>query len=219
MKSIGNIFLIWRKGKGSRRIPIGIIKRNINEGVRFEYLQEGLDKAKKLGFGYYEGFPDTNKVYTENILEIFGQRIMRSERNDIKNFYDFWQIDPKYKEDDFYMLAYTQGLLPTDNFEFLADFNPKKNLSFITEIAGLTKLQIPADTLKVGDSLSYQLENNNEYDKDAVKVSKNGVRLGYIKCIHNKIFHKANKKKKINVTVHRIEKNGVLNRVFLKVSL
>ncbi|MFC0604958.1 HIRAN domain-containing protein [Winogradskyella pulchriflava] len=217
MKTIGNIFLVWRKGRGGRRITIGVIKRNASEGVRFQYVQEGLAEALKLGFKHYEGFPDTDKVYTENVLDIFGQRIIRSERNDVKDFYNFWQIDRKYKEDDFYMLAYTQGLLPTDNFEFLADFNPIKGLSFITEIAGLSTYKIPSNFISVGDRLVYLLEKNNEYDNNAVVLTKANKKLGYVKCIHNKVFHKTDKY--FEVQVHRIEKNGLLNRVFLKVSI
>jgi hypothetical protein len=68
MKAIGNIHLIWRAGKGSRRI-VGTIK-SASEGIRFQYNQEGVKQAKKLGFVHYEGFPDTDKVYTENVIEI-----------------------------------------------------------------------------------------------------------------------------------------------------
>jgi hypothetical protein len=217
LKTVGNIFLVWRKGRGGRRITIGVIKRNASEGVRFHYVQKGLLEAQKLGFKHYEGFPDTDRVYSENVLDIFGQRIIRSERNDVKDFYDFWLIEQKFKEDDFYMLAYTQGLLPTDNFEFLADFNPIKGLSFITEIAGLSTYKIPSDFINVGDKLTYVLEKDNDYDKKAVMLSKDHKKLGYVKCIHNKVFHKT--EKEFDVQVHRIEKNGILNRVFLKVSM
>lgn len=130
MKAIGNIQLIWRPGKGSRRISVGIIKKNESDGVRFLYNALGVEAAKKLGFEHYEGFPDTKKEYTENVLQIFGQRLIKSERTDSKDFYDFWNVDVSKAKHQFYMLAFTQGLLPTDNFEFLADFNPVKNLSF-----------------------------------------------------------------------------------------
>jgi hypothetical protein len=70
MKAIGNIHLIWRLGKGSRRISVGTIKKSASEGIRFQYNQEGVKQAKKLGFVHYEGFPDTDKVYTENVIEI-----------------------------------------------------------------------------------------------------------------------------------------------------
>lgn len=217
MKEIGNIFLVWRKGSGDRRIPIGLIKKNTLDGVRFTYLPKKVEQAKSLGFSVFEGFPDTSagRVYTENVLEIFGQRLMRSERNDLKEFYEFWKIDTRFKDDIYYMLARTQGLMPTDNFEFLADFNPNKGLSFISEISGLTKSQINTDKLNIGDQLTYVLERDNQYDKYAVKLYHNDLNLGYVKLIHSKVFYRS--KSKIQVKVHHIEKNGVLSRVFIDV--
>jgi hypothetical protein len=217
MKTIGNIQLIWRPGKGSRRISVGIIRKNESDGVRFQYNISGVEAAKKLGFEHYEGFPDTKKVYTENVLQIFGQRLIKTERTDSKDFYDFWNVDVSKAKHKFYMLAFTQGLLPTDNFEFLADFNPIKNLSFVTEITNLTELQICADKIAVGDILTYELEPENLFDKNAVKVFKNDLYLGHIKLIHCNVFHKT--KKTFNLQVRGIEKNGVLKRLFVKASL
>lgn len=138
MKAISTIYLVWRKGKGSRRKVVGRIKKNATDGVRFEYLLKGVEEAQKEGFTPYIDFPDTDKVYKENVLDIFGQRLLKSERSDIQKYHDFWAIDPKFKEDKFYLLAYTQGMLSTDNFEFLADFHPVKDLKFVSEICGLS---------------------------------------------------------------------------------
>jgi hypothetical protein len=219
MKAIGNIHLIWRPGKGSRRISVGTIKKSASEGIRFQYNQDGVEEAKKLGFVHYEGFPDTSKdkIYTENVIEIFGQRLMRSERPDLQDFYDFWNIDLSKKEDKYYMLAFTQGLLPTDNFEFLAHFNPVENLSFVTEITNLLESQILSDKVAVGDVLRYELEPNNQYDNKAVKVFKEDLYLGRIKLIHCSVFHKTSKQ--FDLIVQGAEKNGVLKRIFVKASL
>ena len=217
MKAISNIYLAWRKGKGSRRIIVGVIKNNALEGTRFNYIAKGVDEAKKFGFTSYEGFPDTSKIYTENVVSIFGQRIMRSERNDVDDFYTFWQIEKTYKDDNFYMLAYTQGLLPTDSFEFLADFYPKKGLSFISEIAGLSKLKLKPNSLKNGDQLTYKLEPTNDQDHDAVKLFKEGEFVGYVKKIHCRVFKKV--KGSVNVSVHRVEQNGEINRVFIHLTV
>ena len=217
MKAIGNIHLIWRTGKGSRRISVGTIKKSASEGIRFQYNQEGVDEAKALGFVHYEGFPDINKIYTENVIEIFGQRLMRSERPDLQDFYNFWNIDQCKKEDKFYMLAFTQGLLPTDNFEFLANFNPVDDLSFVTEITNLSEAQITSDKVFIGDILRYELEPNNQYDNKAVKVFKGELYLGHIKLIHCKVFHKTSKQ--FDLIVQGVEKNGVLKRIFVKASI
>ncbi len=163
MKTIGNIHLIWRPKKGDKRISVGIMKKSATEGIRFQYNKDGVSEAKEKGFLYYEGFPDLNKDYKENVIGIFGQRLTRSERPDTKEFYDFWHIDTSKKENKYYMLAFTQGLLPTDNFEFLADFNPKEGLTFVTEIAGLSKTLINSNLLQVGDNLRYELDRENEF--------------------------------------------------------
>ncbi len=217
MKEIGHIYLSWRQGQGERRHLVGILKRSVIQGVRFSYLKKGVESAKKEGFTPYTEFPDLDEVYTDNVVEIFGQRIMKSERSDISEFLDFWEIDPKYKDDKFYLLAHTQGLNPTDNFEFLADYNRIKTLRFLTDLASLSVMKLPADSIAKGDILTYKLEKENANDHEAVKVFKGGTHVGYIKKVHNKVFHKHGKSE-LKLTVKAIEQNGVIKRVFVKVA-
>lgn len=216
MKELGHIYLSWREGLGKRRHIVGVLKKNATSGVRFSYISKGVEIAKKNGFSPYTEFPNIDKEYTENVLEVFGQRIMKSERSDISDFYDFWEIDTKYKDDKYYLLAHTQGLNPTDNFEFLADYNPDKSLRFLTDLAGLSALQLPANTIKSGDLLTYQLESDNEFDDKAVKVFKGDKEIGYIKKIHSRVFYKQ-KGTLLKLVVKAVEQNGVIKRIFVKV--
>jgi hypothetical protein len=216
MKEIGHIYLSWREGLGKRRHIVGVLKRNATLGVRFSYIKKGVDAAKKDGFSPYTEFPDFDKEYTENVLEVFGQRIMKSERSDISDFYDFWEIDTKFKEDKFYLLAHTQGLNPTDNFEFLADYNPNKSLRFLTDLASLSTLKLSADSIKTGDILTYKLESENEFDDKAVKVFKGDKEVGYIKKIHTRVFYKQ-KGSILKLVVKAVEQNGLIKRIFVKV--
>lgn len=216
MKEIGHIYLCWRKGQGERRHIVGVLKKNATEGVRFEYLKEGVEAAKKEGFAPYPEFPDLSKRYSENVVEIFGQRIIKSERSDIQDFLDFWEVERKYKDDKFYLLAHTQGLSPTDNFEFLADYNRVKSLRYLTDLASLSVLKLPAGSIQKGDVLTYELEKHNEHDKDAVKVFKAGKPVGYIKKIHSRVFHKKGQGS-FKLTVKAVEQNGIVKRAFVKV--
>lgn len=216
MKEIGRIYLSWRESLGKRRHIVGVLKKNATLGVRFSYLSKGVESAEKDGFSPYTEFPDLKKEYTENVLEIFGQRIIKSERSDISDFYDFWEIDPKYKDNKFYLLAHTQGLNPADNFEFLADYNPLKSLRFLTDLANLSILKLSADVVKAGDSLTYHLESDNEYDDKAVKVFKDDTEVGYIKKIHSRVFYKQ-KGSHLKLVVRAVEQNGVVKRIFVKV--
>lgn len=216
MREFGHIYLSWRQGFGKRRHLVGVLKRNATKGIIFHYLEKGLEEAKKEGFTPYTEFPEV-KVYTDNVIETFGQRITKSERSDISNFLDFWEIDLKFKEDKFYLLAHTQGLNPTDNFEFLADYNPSKSLRFLTDIASLSVNQLPANSVRVGDVLLYKLEPTNTYDKYAVRVFKQERAIGYIKKVHNRVFYKKGASN-LKLTVKALEQNGTIKRIFVKVS-
>jgi hypothetical protein len=217
MKEIGHIYLCWREGLGKRRHIVGVLKRNATQGLRFSYLKEGVEAAKADGFSPYTEFPDFGKVYTEGVLDIFGQRIMKQERSDIGDFYAFWEIDPKFKDDKYYLLAHTQGLNPTDNFEFLADYNPSKQLRFLTDLASLSKLQLPANSVKPGDVLTYVLEPENTYDDKAVKIFKGEQEVGYIKKIHSRVFYKQ-RGGMLKLVVKAVDQNGVIKRIFVQVS-
>lgn len=219
MRAIGNIYLTWRKGKGNSRTAVGVIKRNATDGVRFQYIEEGVIKAKLEGFNGFADFPDTSKdkVYTENVLDILGKRLTKSDRADIQKYYDFWEIKSEFKHDKYYLLAHTQGLLATDNFEFLADYSPISGLSFISEICGLSHTKPSPELIKEGEELTWKFNRFNPFDNKSIEVYKDNFRLGNVKLIHCNVFHKPGGDK-LKIKVKSIEKNGQLNRIFVNIS-
>ncbi len=217
MIEFDKIYLSWRKGQGSRRHIVGVIQKTQDGSYQFSYDQNAIAKAKEEGFGPYTEFPDITKSYNGSVLDIFAQRLIKSERPDIQSFYDFWEIEPQFIEDKFYLLAHTQGLVPTDNFEFLADYNLVPGLHFVTELAGLSSYKLSTELLSHNDLLRYELDLNNEYDNEAVKVFKGDIEIGYLKKIHCRVFRKSGAEK-LKLSVKEVEKNGFLKRVFIKVS-
>ncbi|WP_295116428.1 hypothetical protein [uncultured Chitinophaga sp.] len=217
MHEFDQIFLSWRSGQGSSRHIVGQLSE-VDGVFQFEYFPNEVEKALELGFAPYAEFPDVSQKYKTNVLEVFGQRLTKSERPDVKKFYDFWEVKPEFIHDKFYLLGHTQGLSPADNFEFLADYNPIKGLSFITELAGLSIRNLPADTLMVGDELRAELDAGNNFDQHAVRIFKAERFIGYIKQIHCRVFHKEGAQE-LKLRVKAIEKNGILKRVFIVVSI
>ena len=215
MKRFREIYLSWRKEKGSRRKIVGVIKRTATNGITFEYKEEGAEEAKKEGFKEYSGFPlDYTKEYREDDLDIFSLRLVPYERKDNKKLLQFWLAEGV--TDKFDLLALTQGLLPTDNFEFLGKFNPRKGFRFVTDIAGLSHIELEKGSVEVGDKLQYEFENNKDAtDGRAVKVFKGELHIGYIKVIHDSIFKKSDKKLKL--TVKEVEQNGRIRNIFVEV--
>lgn len=217
MSKFGHIYLTWRSGIGKARQIVGVIKSNATNGVSFSYLPEAeLKGAQNDGFTSYTEFPDLRKTYTTNVLEVFKQRLFKSERSDYKDFLSFWGIDEKHKDDTLYLLAHTHGIIPTDNFEFLADFHLTKDLKFVSEIAGLSFFKPESSLLRVNDDLVWEAKETSN-DKFQVDVfSKDGTQLGWIKKVHSKIFHK-NGANSLKVKVKALDKNGVLKRVFIQI--
>jgi len=211
------IYLIWRKEKGSRRKIVGVIKRTATNGISFRYIEKGVKEAKKEGFKEYVGFPlDYEKSYSENNLDIFSLRLVPFERKDNKKLLEFWLAEGV--TDKFDLLALTQGLLPTDNFEFLGKFNPKKGFKFVTDIAGLSHIELEKDTVKKGDKLTYIFESNKDAtDGRAVKVYKGNTHVGYIKLIHDNIFKNVKGNKKLSLTVKKVDQNGQIRNIFIEV--
>ena len=218
MNEFDEIFLSWRKGQGSGRHIVGVLRKTSVGKFIFSYLQDAVKEASKDGFSPYIEFPRIETSYNGNVLDIFAQRLIKSERPDIQTFYDFWEIDPLYKEDKFYLLGHTQGLLPTDNFEFLADYNVVEGLHFLTEVAALSRYKLSTDILTVGDILHFNIDQENDHDPDAVKIFKNDSEIGFVKKIHCRVFHKPGAEK-LKLSVKAIDKNGVIKRIFVKVSL
>jgi len=216
-KYFGNIYVVWKKETGSPRIPIGILRNNVSEGMRFKYLPKQVEEAKKQGFELLTNFPNVDNEYNQNVQASYGQRIVKSERRDLDDYFKFWRVDESRRNDTFYMLAKTQGLLPTDNLEFLADFNPIKGLNFISEIASLSHQELRSELLSIGDELTYQCDPGNDFDKKAVKLFKDGKHIGYVKLIHSRVFCET--KQTILVKVHHIEANGTLKKVFIECSI
>lgn len=219
MTEFDKIFLTWRKSGGTRRHIVGVLQKTIDGKHIFKYEQPTVAKLQsEEGFTPYTEFQDIIKEYNGNIAEIFGQRLTKTDRPDIQSFFNFWEVDEIKAQDKFYLLGKTQGLIPTDNFEFLAEYHLTPDIHFLTELASLSQLQLPKGTLQFGDILRFELEPTKPFDSFAVKAFKGDMEVGYIKKIHSKVFYQAGGDK-LKLTVKAIDQNGIVKRVFVKVSL
>jgi hypothetical protein len=219
MAEFDKIYLVWRKGPGSRRHAVGALERKPDGSHVFSYNDEAETLKQEEGFTPYTEFPDLTRTYNGNVADIFGQRLVKTDRPDSRAFFDFWEADQEKLQDKFYLLGKTQGLVATDNFEFLADYHLCDETHFVTEIAGLSviKPQLLRGDVEIGDVLTYELETDNEKDQYAVKVYDGTRMIGYIKKFHNKIFHQRGAES-LTLTVKAMEQNGVIKRIFVKVA-
>lgn len=142
-----------------------------------------------MGFNYFPGFEDVHKEYTSS--ELFANietRLPNSTRSDyleILNTYGLEKDSTKLE-----ILKATKGRLITDNYEFVPAFESTK-VEF--DVAGTRHCSDVKKCLKlvnVNDKLELELEPENQYDTNAIKVilNKNCKRyhFGYVPRYYSK---------------------------------
>jgi len=216
MTEFDRIYLVWRQGPGTRRHAVGILDRDVAGSHTFKYLPEAKSLMSSEGFTPYTEFQELDKIYNGNVADIFGQRLVRVERSDSGSFFRFWEADQDKVTDKFYLLGKTQGLVATDNFEFLADYHLCPETHFVTEVAGLSHDKLDRDEISIGDRLTFKPEPDNIIDPEAVIVLKDDRKIGYIKKYHNHIFNKPGAEH-LTLTVKALDQNGTIKRIFVLV--
>lgn len=202
----------WRTSKAKPRIIVGKLTIDQLKNVDFEYIN--LPQIRQNEF---KGYPGLNMEVSKhnNVLDLFSKRLINTSRSDSQDLLDFWEIESGFKNDKLYMLAMTQGLTSIDNFEFLADFNLRKGMHFVTDIAALSHSKYNLAKIKKGDLLTFEKEDHPK-DGNAVKVMMNNEHVGYVKQIHNRVFHQEGADE-IKIEVKRVIDSPDERKLFVKV--
>lgn len=218
MAFVDTIYLSWRKARGDNRLLIGVLKRTADNGFSFQYDLQVCLEAKKSGFVNYPEFIEFDRVYTDYLPQVFSLRLMPAARPERRNFLDFWWTPAN--GDWFDELAFTQGKLTSDTFEFLGLFQPGRINNFVTDIAGLTHSNLNKEDLTEGEILSYQIEDKAEAfrGKAVALFNSQGKKIGYVKQVHNYFFLAATNKVR-TLRVKHVIKNGIIKECFVEVRL
>lgn len=182
------MWLIWKHPESRRRYKIGVLNYE-NDTYIFSYVDPELNDATSDGFRYFPGFEDIHKTYkSSNLFANIETRLPNSGRADyleILNLYNLEKDSSKLE-----ILKATKGRLLTDNYEFVPAFDLNK-VEF--DVAGTRHCQDVKkckDLIEINDKLILELEPDNKYDPNAIKViyTKNGVKyhLGYVPRYYSK---------------------------------
>lgn len=176
------MWLIWKQPESRRRYKVGTLKYD-NEEYIFEYTNPELNDAHKAGFEYFPGFDNINEVYKS--VELFANietRLPNPKRPDyleILNAYNLKKDSSKLE-----ILKATKGRLLTDNYEFVPSFDTDKIEFDVAGTRYCKEIKKCINLIKINDKLLLELEPDNIYDQNAIKVilEKNGKKyhLGYV---------------------------------------
>ncbi|GFE97719.1 HIRAN domain-containing protein [Gluconobacter sp. Gdi] len=181
---------------------------------------KSLRAAKDLGFSGYPAF-SMRREHTDGVRENFMRRLPPRTRPDFPLFLEKFCLSPDMHLSDFSLLARTGAKLPGDNFSFV---DPLRGYTapcdFLIEVAGFRHQ--PNDirsSLKIGQPLTFELDEQNSHDKCAIKVMAEGNKIGYVNRLQTHSFPEWIKEKKVSAHLERL--NGTIDRprAFVFVSL
>lgn len=224
---ISELWLVWRvddlDAKDRRRFRVGILRKNDSADeytFLYDYSHDFL-AAVEAGFDCYPGFNDTNKdkKYVSNgqLFSNIASRLPKPERDDYLDLLNRYGLSKD--DDEFTQLSITRGRQVTDNFEFVPAFSEDK-IEF--DVAGVAhrkeeelKKCIKSGVLMNGAKLRLELEPDNNYDKNAIRIllpAKEGdVLIGYVPRYYSKELTETIKKgTKYSAIVTRVDLGSAL---------
>ncbi|WP_299090445.1 HIRAN domain-containing protein [uncultured Metabacillus sp.] len=196
ISEITDLLLIWKDPETRSRFTVGKLTYNKDSDIyKFYYKDPELSEAVKHRFQNYPNFPNLKQHYEVkgNIFPSIKKRLPQPKRPDYGEILIEYGLNNT--STDMEILEATRGRLATDTFEFVKEISYKKGQSFeVTfDLAGAryADFQNVCDTLKVGDTISMELDPANEHDDNAVMVlSSDSVKLGYVPKYYSCEFKK-----------------------------
>lgn len=165
-----------------RRIIAEIVRSPDGCSLRYLINSPDFQAAQNQGFQGYPAFDIKQEVHEQGIMEALSRRLPPRKREDFGDFLAQFRLPADFAGSDFALLGYTGGKLPSDTFGFAPDFsNISLPIDLLLEIAGFRHQDCMGQfTPTIGLPLQFVIDNDNQVDRNAVKVLCNGQNLGYI---------------------------------------
>ena len=183
-----SMFLIWKESTSRRRYIIGTLTNDENS-YSFVYTDPELSDAKEKDFKCFPGFENINEVYkSKNLFANIKTRLPNVGRPDYLEILNSYNLENDSTEME--ILKATKGRLLTDNYEFVPVFD-KRKIEF--EVAGTrhcSELEDCKRLLEINERLYLELEPENKFDVNAIKINFKGegknYHLGYVPRYYSK---------------------------------
>jgi hypothetical protein len=182
------LFLAWQSSDENNRTRyiVAEIKRE-KENITLRYLTDTPDfhHAQQQGFEGYPAFQDFNKIHI-NVLDALMRRLPPKTRGDFTQYLEGLRIKPNAELSPFALLGYSGARLPSDGFSIIHAFgNIDGECELLLEAVGFRHIQkfkpIDIQSLKIGDSASFLIEETNEVTHEpAVGIVVGSRAVGYV---------------------------------------
>ena len=178
---------------GRTRWIVGEVRR-ASDGVEFRYLkgaefslenngrsESELKAAGYLGYPAFDPRGSDKIVFDDHVLEAFLRRLPPSGRSDFGAYLEHHRIQATQPVSPMALLGATEARLPGDGFSLVDPFDPEQLLcDAVIEVAGHRHYPASRALLFPGQSLELTHEPDHAHDPHAVRISANGVVIGYV---------------------------------------
>jgi hypothetical protein len=187
----------------------------------FRYLKGSseFEAAKAAGFQGFPTFAIADGEARVGVLESLNRRLPSNRRDDFKAFLNQHHLPTDWHHTDLALLGYTGGRLPSDGFAFVPLFAAgAAPCDYITEVAGLRHVfRGDPGSIRPGDDVELSPDRDNPIESDALVVSWQGQRLGFVNRAFLVTANRWLREHQVTASVDRI--NGRPNRPLVYIRL
>ena len=215
--------LLWRSPKEKEGFfAIAKIERKSNGSIIFYYLKDTEDykNAQNRGFDGYSAFPEKDKIYTTNVLELFMRRLPPKKREDFKFYLNQLGLDQNIEIPDFALLGYSGAQLATDDFKLVYTFD---NLEVPCEVVmgavGVRHCLKDMSVLQLNERVNFVPDPTNIHDPNAIIIEYRGDKIGYVSRVQSESFLKILKIYNVSALIQKINGTEKRPKIWVKVSI
>lgn len=174
------LLVTWQDPETRRYHAVGLLSRTHDDLYRFRYLDEASNVA---GFRPFLGFSDLERDYASpHLFPLFAERVLDEARPDRITLYEALDLVATAGPMEF--LARSGGRRAGDCIQLLPTPGVADGqTSCVFLVHGVRHIPGAADAvdqLEPGQALALQPEPDNPIDPDAVLVTQDGTRLGWV---------------------------------------
>lgn len=216
--------IYWQCHRTHERFKVAELIKDTSEFI-FKYV-DNVQQFDVDGFRPIFPFLDYNKSYSSQFMfPCFKNRLPDSKRKDIEIILKKYDLK---EYDDFEFLSKSEGRLPTDRLEFINPINvSQKSFNRDFYIAGVShgcfcnkEVCEYTENIEIGNALNLVGEEQNKFDKYAVRIDYKCKKLGYVPKYYSEAVSTLIKQnKKIKCVVIQIKSGTVDCRECIKARL
>lgn len=174
------LLVTWQDPESRRYHAVGLLSRDAGTGYRFRYLDTAATVPRFLPF---LGFSDLQRDYASpHLFPLFAERVLDDARPDRIALYEALDLVSNAGPMEF--LARSGGRRAGDRIELLPtpdiDGSRTSCLFLVHGVRHIEGASTAIGRLRQGQQLALQPEPDNPTDPDAVLVTSDGTRLGWV---------------------------------------